>query len=138
MEVDACCICNEMRRLQFEQKLLTEFGKDCRYLIVPAQMDTIPFMLVAAKGLEVYTAILDGATTSFFRLESIEDDSCCAQLTLLKPVDMMGRHSNSADDLYSLKKTDICIHLNLCCFLAINPLAANLVEKPLPIIEMKA
>ncbi|WOV89032.1 CotY/CotZ family spore coat protein [Sporosarcina oncorhynchi] len=135
--MDACCICKEMRALQNEQKLLSEFGKNCRYIVGSKQLDTIPFMLITAEGFEPFTAILHNTTTPFFRLESIENDSCCAQLTLLKAVDMMGRPSISANDLYSLEKTDRCIHLKLCCFIAINPMPANLVSKPLPTIEMK-
>lgn len=138
IELDTCCICKEMKRLQFEQRLLAEFGKDCRYIELPKRMDTIPFMLVSSKEFKPFMAILHGSTTSFFRLESIDEHSCCAQLSLLKPVDMVGRHASSVDDLYALQKTKICIHLNLCCFIAINPMPPILVERPLPIIEVKA
>lgn len=127
-----------MRRLQFEQKLLSDFGKDCRYIEWPYRMDTIPFTLVTEEDYEPFTAILHGGTTSYFRLESLEEHSCCAQLSLLRPVDMLGRHASSEHDLYTLKKTDTCIHLNLCCFIAINPMPPNLVEKSLPIVEVKA
>ena len=130
-----CCLCEEMKQLWKEQKLLTEFGKEFRYIHIQETKDTIPFMLITAKNFKPFTAIIDGNTTPYFRLEKIDEESCCVQLSLLQPVDLKGWQAYNAEDLYALKKTDHCILVKLCCFCAINPLPHELVDRPLPIVE---
>lgn len=131
-----CCICEEMKVLWKEQKMLAEFCKGFRFVHLPKMKDTIPFMLQSSDEQAPFTAIIDGGTTSYFRLEKL-DDNCCAQLTLLKPINFKGRLAVTPEDLYALKKTSLCIHVEICSFCAITPLSIDLIDRPLPIIESK-
>lgn len=117
--------------------MLAEFGNGFRFIHIHDCKDTIPFVLLTKDHFTPFTAIINGNTTPYFRVEKIEEKSCCAQLSLLEPVDLKGWPALTANDLYSLKKTDHCIYIKLCCFAAINPLPHELVGRPLPIIESK-
>ncbi|MDW0115476.1 CotY/CotZ family spore coat protein [Sporosarcina thermotolerans] len=132
-----CCICNVMKALWEEQKLLSEFWKGFKFVHMPKCKDTIPFTLQSSDNFDYFTAIIDSGTTPYFRLEKIDESSCCAQLRLLKPVDFKGRLALTEKDLYALKKTSHCIHVDLCCFCAFTPLSTDLLDRPLPIIESK-
>ena len=132
-----CCLCEEMKQLGKEQQLLTEFGKGFHFIHIQNNKDTIPFMLLTTDHSTPFTAIINGNKTPFFRLEKIDEESCCARLSLLQPVDLKGWPASNAQDLYALKKTDHCILVKLCCFSSINPLPLYLVGRPLPIIESK-
>ncbi|MEZ7173108.1 CotY/CotZ family spore coat protein [Sporosarcina sp. OR05] len=135
--MDTCCICKEMEKLLNEQKLLEGFGKDCRYLQLSRKMDTIPFMLVNTYKFSHFQAMYNKGLTPFFRIESLIPSTCCAKLRLLKPSNLAGRYTNCVSDLYTLQKTDVCIHVNLCCFVAIESLAPQLVDRTPPFIEVK-
>ena len=78
-----------------------------------------------------------GTATPYFRLEKIEEEICCAVLSLLIAVDMDGCPVDPDDEFYALRKTNSCVIVNLNCFCAINPLAPELVNRPLPVIEPK-
>lgn len=133
-----CSLCEEMKVLWKEQLLLTEFGKGLRFIQMPAFKDTIPFMLLSTDHSTPFSAVIDGSSTPYFRLEYLDEEKCLAQLSLLKPVDLKGRHAFTVQDLYALKKTSHCIRVKICNFCAINPLSHELVGRPLPIVESKA
>ncbi len=131
------CLCEVMRELWKEQQRLADFGKGFRFIHMQDCKDTIPFILFTKSHSTPFTAIINGIATPYFRVEKIDEESCCAKLTLLLPVDLKGWPALTTKDMYSLKKTDQCIHVKLCCFSAINPLPHELVGRPLPIIESK-
>lgn len=135
--MNSCCICKEMEKLLEEQKLLENFGKDCRYLQLPKKMDTIPFMLVSTDKFSHFQAIYNKGLTPFFRIESLIPSTCCAKLRLLKPSNLYNRYTNCVGELYALQKTDVCIYVNICCFIAIEPLAPQFVDRTPPFIEVK-
>ncbi|MFS0687833.1 CotY/CotZ family spore coat protein [Sporosarcina sp. 179-K 8C2 HS] len=132
-----CRLCEEMQELWKEQQLLAEFGKGLRFIHVADSIDTIPFMLHSSMQSAPFTAISNGSSSPYFRLEKIEKESCIAQLSLLQPVDLKGHPALTDQDLYALKKTSHCILVNLCGFSTISPLSHELVGRPLPIIESK-
>lgn len=131
-----CCICEEIKELLKEQQLLSEFGKGFRFIHIHDSKDTIPFML-QNKQSTPFTAIINGNITPYFRLEKIDEETCCAQLSLLKPVDLKGQPPLTDQELYALRKTSHCIFVKLCAFSSIIPLPHELVGRPLPIIESK-
>lgn len=133
-----CCLCDEMKQLWKEQQLLASFGKGFRFIHIQHSKDTIPFMLQTSDQSAPFTAIMDGTSTPFFRLEKIDEESCCVQLSLLQPVDLKGQPALSNSDIYSLKKTSHCIFVKVCGFSAISPLSHELVDRPLPIVVSKA
>ncbi|MDN4607588.1 CotY/CotZ family spore coat protein [Sporosarcina highlanderae] len=133
-----CCICDEMKALCNEQKILSKIVNGFQFVQMTKCYDTIPFMLQSSNEHDYFTALIDDGTTPYFRLEKIDEANCCAQLSLLKPVDLKGRLARTEKDLYALKKTSHCIHINACCFCAITPLPINLLDRPLPIIECKS
>ena len=74
---------------------------------------------------------------SIFSIRKLDEETCCAVLSLLEAVDMEGNPTDSCDDLFALRKTKSCIIVNLNCFCAINPLPLEFVNRPLPMIEPK-
>lgn len=136
------CICRAMKRLWKEQKQLA--GSDYQFVCNPFGMDTIPFMLYCKeeckkpfRAFSITGKRNDCFSTTFFRLEKLDEKKCCAVLSLLEAVDMDGTPVEACEDIYSLLKTDICLTVDLSCFCVISPLPPKLVNKPLPIIEPK-
>ncbi|MGE7917597.1 CotY/CotZ family spore coat protein [Viridibacillus sp. NPDC093762] len=130
-------ICLAMKKLQKEQRILSEMDIDFQFICSLQKFDTIPFMLFTNDSQKPFSAFFNCIKTSFFRLEKLDEETCCALLTLLEPVDMDGCPVDSHEDVFSLRKTKECIIVVLNCFCAINPLPLALVNKPLPIIEPK-
>ena len=116
-----CSLCEEMKELWKEQQLLTEFGKGFRFIQIPTSKDTIPFMLPTTDHSTPFSAIIDGISTPYFRLENINEESCLAQLSLLQPVDLKGQPALTDHDLYALQKTSHCIIVKICNFSANQP-----------------
>ncbi|MHA6260165.1 CotY/CotZ family spore coat protein [Sporosarcina sp. CAU 1771] len=131
------CICQSMKRLQEEQELLSWKDVDFQFICHAKKMDTIPFMIFNNKCTDPFVARYKCIETTYFRLESILGNTCCAQLSLLEALDIEGNPADFCDDIYTLRKTKGCIIVNLNCFCAINPLPPELVNRPLPIIEPK-
>lgn len=130
-------ICLAMKRLQCEQRMLSERDEDFQFICDLPKMDTIPFMLITKDSKKPFRAFANCIETPYFRLERVDEETCCALLTLLEPVDMDGCPVDSHENVYSLRKTKECIMVVLSCFCAIHPLPLVLVNKPLPIIEPK-
>jgi spore coat protein Y len=132
------CICNDLLQLQAEQDKLT--FKGFRFICDSFGYDTIPFILSNGQcELDAWGRTKNGTFffTNVFRLEKVDQEHCCAELSLLEPVDMDGCPVDSWHDAYSLLKTLECIVVDLGCFCTIQPLSPKLVNKPLPIIEPK-
>lgn len=130
-------ICLAMKKLLKEQKIISGRDMEFQFICMSKETDTIPFMLIKREFNKPFTAYHKGVETPYFRLEKIDEEICCAVLSLLVAVDMDGTPVDSDDDFYALRKTKSCIIVNLNCFCAINPLPPELVNRPLPIIEPK-
>ena len=132
-----CNICHAMKTLEKEQKILTSIGVDFQFLCMSEKYDTIPFMLHNNEKNKPFMAHHKCIATPFFRLEKLDEELCCAELSLLEAIDMEGNPADSVEDLFALRKTKSCIIVNLCCFCVINPFPPELVNRALPIIEPK-
>jgi hypothetical protein len=130
-------ICLAMKTLQKEQQIISGWDMEFQFVCKTPKIDTIPFMLFTSGGKKPFTVFNNCMETSYFRLEKLDEETCCAVLTLLEVVDMEGNPAGSYDELYALRKTNSCIIVNLSCFCVINPFPPELVNKPLPIIEPK-
>ncbi len=141
MEKGRCeenCLCNEMEQLLEEQQRLSFEG--FRFVCDKIGFDTIPFVLSNGEcAFEVFGRTKSGLffTTHIFRLESLDSWHCCAKLSLLLPVDIDGFPVEFCDEVFSLKKTNNCILVDLSCFCSIQPLSPKLVNRELPIVEPK-
>ncbi|MGB5944466.1 CotY/CotZ family spore coat protein [Paenisporosarcina sp.] len=131
------CICLAMKILETEQKLITERDLGLKFVSKSRKIDTIPFMLINIETQKPFTVYYKGIPTPYFRLEKMNEETCCAVLSPLEAIDMDGNAVELCETVYSLKKTDKCIIVVLSCFCAINPLPPELVNKPLPSIEPK-
>ncbi|MBB6448500.1 hypothetical protein HNR44_000449 [Geomicrobium halophilum] len=106
--------------------------------------DTIPFILKDKKANMFWATggltadYPDVFETVFFRVESIDENSCCATLSLLRPTDeILFTHNccvdpTSLSNVCSLEKTHFCIEVDLNCFCAIQCLDPGLVDNPIP------
>ncbi|GIN94287.1 spore coat protein Y [Siminovitchia terrae] len=132
------CICIAMKTLQKEQSIISGQHMEFQFVCMSTTTDTIPFMLFMKNNQKPLKAFTQCIVTPFFRLEKLDEETCCAELSLLEAIDMDGNPINSFDDdMYSLRKTKSCITVDLNCFCAINPLPPNLVNRPLLVIEPK-
>lgn len=131
------CICHAMKTLLKEQRIIAGVDMEFQFICLSKKMDTIPFMLYSTNKNKPLMAINKCIATPFFRLENLDEETCCAELSLLEAVDMEGNPTDSCDDLFALRKTKSCIIINLNCFCAISPLPPEFVNRPLPIIEPK-
>lgn len=106
--------------------------------------DTIPFLLHTESGLlEVMGSHYNNChgekecfITSFFRVESIDEEKCCATISLLLPIDIHGKVTNSICDVMILRKTSTCRVIDLSCFCAIQALDTEFLKRKI-IIEPK-
>ncbi len=127
-----------MKTLQREQSILSGQLKEFQFICFSPTTDTIPFMLLMKNNLKPLKAFTKCTVTPFFRLEKFDEETCCAELSLLEAIDMDGNLIDTFDDeLYSLRKTKSCIIVDLHCICAINSFPPNLVNRPLPDIEPK-
>ena len=126
-----------MKTLHKEQKIISGSEMEFQFICKSRETDTIPFLLFPKKLKKPFMAYHKGIATQYFRLEKIDEEICCAELSLLVAVDMDGCPVDLDDDFYALRKTKSCVIVNLNCFCVINPLSPKLVNRPLPIIEPK-
>jgi spore coat protein Y len=132
------CVCHDLQQLLEEQKKLS--FEDFRFVNGDFGYDTIPFILSTGKcPFEAWgwTNNGDFFTTTFFRLEAIDERKCCATLSLLEPVDIDGNPVDMCDNIFSLRSTRNCIIVDLSCFTSLQPLSPRLVNRLLPIIDPK-
>lgn len=139
------CLCEALIELQTLQDFLSNsstkyFGK---ILAKVAGTDTIPFLLITKDGLlELKGRLIndnnedESFTTTFFRIEKIDKERCCAILSLLYPFNMEGEKSLGLCDVIKLTKTSILIEIELNAICAIQPLDTELLKRKI-IIEPK-
>ena len=132
------CICQDLKQLLDEQKRLSFTG--FRFVCEKLGYDTIPFILSNETcQFEAWGWNEAGYffTTNVFRLEVLDEENCCATLSLLEPVDLDGYPVDLCDQVFALRKTSNCIIVDLSCFCSLQPLSPKLVDRMLPIIEPK-
>lgn len=99
--------------------------------------DTIPFFLITKKGTPLVLSNLDECfETSFLRIESTSQEKCCTTISLLRPLDIEGKLTNSFCDVVRLEKTSNCKVVDLSCICAIQLLDTELLTRKI-IIEPK-
>lgn len=109
-----------------------------------AGIDTIPFMLLTEKGTFKLSGIIDNDitnkkecfTTSYFRVNSIEKDPTCINLTLLRPINIENKTVDSFCEVVKLEKTPICVEIDLSCICGLQIVDPNLLKRKI-IIEPK-
>lgn len=139
------CLCEAL----FELKTLQDFlaNTSTRYFgkLLPKLVgtDTIPFLLLTKDGLlELKGNVINHNNeeeffhTTFFRIESVDKETCSATVSLLHPLSMDGESSLGLRDVIKLTKTSICIEINLNRIRAIQPLETELLKRKV-IIEPK-
>ncbi|WP_066295201.1 CotY/CotZ family spore coat protein [Bacillus sp. FJAT-29937] len=140
------CICEALIELKTLQDILT--NSSTKYfgplLSKIAGVDTIPFLLLKKDGLFSHKLIdlnekngkQECFESNFFRIESIDKEKCCATISVLRPFDIKGNHSNSICNVMKLTKTSACIHVDLSCICAIQVLDTELLKRKI-VIEPK-
>ncbi|SFE74512.1 CotY/CotZ family spore coat protein [Alteribacillus iranensis] len=112
--------------------LLSPRGRDNRR----DARDTVPFLLQGKDGKYFYATggigTRDCFQTVFFRVESIDEDKCCATLSLLEPdmdieFDKCCVDPTSLCDVDEVERTRECIEVDLNCFCAVQCLDPDLV-----------
>jgi len=136
-------ICNALSELKSLQDLLTEssskyFGSKLSELV---GVDTIPFVMYTNEGLlkrvgKDKSKDKETFMTSFFRIESINQDRYEAQVSLLRPLDIKGKDTLSMNDLIKLKKTNTFTTIDLSNIHGIQPLDVDYVKRKI-IVEPK-
>lgn len=140
------CICEALLELKAVQDLLT--NSSTKYfgtlLSKIAGVDTIPIILLTKEGplshivmdINENTGKQECFESTFFRLESIDLDTCCARITILRPLDIKGEHTNSICHVMRLVKTSTCTEIDLSCIYAIQTIDTELIKRRI-IIEPK-
>jgi hypothetical protein len=145
-EMNETGICDALEELKFLQDYLKNFKtKYFGYLFSKiAGVDTIPFILFTKDGALKLEGVYqhdssnkeEHFVTSLFRIEEIDRETCCATISLLVPLDIHGIVTESFCDLMMLKKTTICITINLKDSCGIQLLETELLKREI-IIEPK-
>ncbi|WP_185907864.1 CotY/CotZ family spore coat protein [Psychrobacillus soli] len=133
------CLCDALYELKSFQDLLESsktrfFG---HLFAKIAGTDTIPLLLISKNGEPLsFSSTEECFETNYFRIESIDRDTCCTTISLLRPLDIEGNFSNSFCDVVKLEKTSICKTVDLSCICAIQLLETELLTRKI-IIEPK-
>lgn len=140
------CLCEALIELKELQDLLTHSSTKYFGALLPkiAGVDTIPFLLIKKGGLLSHIVMGTNEKTgkqeciesTFFRLESIDKNSCCAVLSVLRPTNIKGELTNSLCDVMRLTKTSECIEIDLSCICAIQVLDTELLKRKI-VVEPK-
>lgn len=138
------CVCDAVQSIKEAQDKV-EKGATCKNscydnLLSPkrhrSKSDTIPFMLQNKNGNYFHSVGGVGTDhcfqTVFFRVEKIDEKSCCATLSLLRPdtdieFDGCCVDPTSICAVDDLERTGYCIEVDLDCFCAIQCLDPALV-----------
>lgn len=133
------CLCDALYELKLFQDLIkdsqTKYYGQLLAKIVGT--DTLPFFLLTKKGHPLSFSDTDECfETSYFRIESIDKEECCATISLLRPLDIEGCLSNSLCDVVRLERTSTCKVVDLTCFCAVQLLETELLTRKV-IIEPK-
>ncbi|WP_462413428.1 CotY/CotZ family spore coat protein [Neobacillus sp. Marseille-QA0830] len=140
------CLIEALLEVQKLEELLTMHSTPIlgNFLERVLQIDTIPFILLTNTGpFELSGVCLNEQhqkrecfTTSFFKLVSVNEDTNCVNLLLLRPLNACNQPSKSVCDVFRLEKTPICVEVNLDCVCGIQSFHPNLLKKEI-IIEPK-
>ncbi len=109
-----------------------------------AGIDTIPFMLLTEKGEFKLSGMVDNHitnekeyfTTSYYRVNSIENGATCVNLTLLRPINIENETVDSFCEVVKLEKTPVCVEVDLSCICGLQILDPYLLMRKI-IIEPK-
>ena len=68
----------------------------------------IPFLLcfILQTNNKPFMAFYKCIATPFFRLEKLDEETCCAELSLLEAIDMEGNPADPCNDIYALRKDE--------------------------------
>ncbi|WP_018921480.1 CotY/CotZ family spore coat protein [Salsuginibacillus kocurii] len=139
------CVCDAVLAIHEAQKAVQKKGEcvnSCfQNLLKPngRPLDTTPFMLKGKDGKPFWaTGGLTAKTdipfnTIFFRVEHVDEDDCCATLSLLRPDPAIAFKDKCCVDpdsilaVTSLERTEFCVEVDLSCFCAIQCLDPELV-----------
>ncbi|WP_240374893.1 CotY/CotZ family spore coat protein [Bacillus piscicola] len=141
------CVCDALVNIHKAQEKVERNEDNCRNscytdLLNPRGKhhrhphDTVPFMLQNKDGKYFYATGGIGRDdcfqTVFFRVESIDEDNCCATLSMLRPdsdidFDDCCVDPTSLCDVDELEKTRYCIEVDLTCFCAVQCLEPEIV-----------
>lgn len=147
------CVCNVLTELVEAQIRLKKFlyCKYFRHMLTERKGEgLVPFMLYSKDEVDMpfkiniltvegndITDKISCIKTSFFGVESINRDTCCARIVLLRAVDFDGNETDKTEELFRLENTGNCIEIDAACFCAIQCLDPRLINRELPIIEPK-
>lgn len=117
------------------------FGKLLARLI---EVDTIPFLLMTKDGFLEMMGIEENLhkgkkelfKTKYFRIEEMEENGQCAKVSLLRSLDIYGEDTNVLCDVAKLRKTAVCIEIDLSCICGIQCVDIDLLKRDF-IIEPK-
>lgn len=109
-----------------------------------AGVDTIPLLLLKKDGLLSHLVIeLNHKTgekecfeSNFFRIESIHIERNCVVLSILRPLNIRGEHTNSICSVIKLIRTSTSIEIDLSCICAVQVLDTELLKRKI-VIEPK-
>jgi spore coat protein Y len=137
---ETSCVCKTLQKLFSAQEVQKDTRNSPtfrlpRKKVIPFQISTnhghcTPF---SATGINRNGQCF---STTYFILNKI-DDNCCAELTLLEPVDVLNVHVETCDDIFSLRTTQSCITIDATCFCSFHPLSPKLINRTLPINDDK-
>lgn len=136
---DICEALLELKTLQdlLEKSSTKYFGKLLSKLV---GVDTLPFFLYTKDGLLLKMGAESSRgsffTSNYFRIESVDKETCWATISLLQPLDIHGKYAPSPDHVIKLIKTPTCTELDLSCISAVQPLSLDLLKRRI-IIEPK-
>lgn len=138
-----CEVFHELKSLQdyLVNSTTKYFGKILTKLV---GVDTIPFYLLTKKGLLTLSGIdrnektgkEEKFKTHYFRIESIDEETCSISVSLLRPFDVYGNDAYSVCEVMKLKKTPACEQVELSDIFGIQLVEVELLKRKI-IIEPK-
>lgn len=130
----------ELMKLQecIQYSSIPYFGKLLARLI---EVDTIPFLLLTKNGFFEQVGIEEKGkekffTTKFFRIEDVDKEKNCVKVSLLRPLNLYGEDATELCDVVRLRKTSICMEIDLACICGIQCVELDLLKREF-IIEPK-
>jgi hypothetical protein len=139
-------ICEVLEELKFIQDYINNFKTKYfgSILLNIIGTDTVPFLVFTNDGLLKLQGVYrhessfkeECFVTSFFRIEEIDHENCCARISLLVPLGIYGNVTDSHCDVMMLRKTSTCITINLDDSCGIQLLDTELLKRDI-IIEPK-
>ena len=133
------CLCEALCDLIALQDLISNYQSKYfgQYLVEVIGGETIPLLLITNKGdpLKLLNKTMEFETI-FFRIDSIDKESCCVTVSLLRAYDYEAHHTNSIVDVVRLERTTTERTIELCGIVAFQILSPDLLKRNI-IIEPK-